>query len=159
MKTRNPTRQHGFTLLEVMIALVIFSIGLLGLAGLQARSLQSNTAAHYRTVAAVLAYDMADRLRANPAGVANGDYANLTAAPGAAPAPNCVTAACTPTEQAAYDYYEWTTLAANQLPDGFGTVTGAGNQYTITVMWNEERTNVANQDCNNLTCYQMVIEP
>ena len=149
----------GFTLLEVMIALVIFSIGLLGLAGLQARGLQSNSAAHYRTVAAILAYDMADRLRSNPTGVSNGAYNALTVAPGAAPAPNCVTAACTPDEQAAYDYYEWTTQAANQLPSGHGTVTGAGAQFTIIVMWNEDRTANANQNCNELTCYQLVVEP
>ena len=80
-------------------------------------------------------------------------------APTAAPAPNCVTASCTPTQQAAYDYYEWTTLAANQLPSGFGTVTGAGNQFTITVMWDEARTGATQQDCNNLYCYTLIVEP
>ncbi|HID48830.1 MAG TPA: type IV pilus modification protein PilV, partial [Chromatiales bacterium] len=72
-----PKPARGFTLLEVMIALVIFSIGLLGLAGLQARGLQSNTTAQYRTTAMILAYDMADRIRANSTGVAAGNYDDL----------------------------------------------------------------------------------
>ena len=66
-------KQRGFTLLEVMIALLIFSIGLLGLAGLQAGGLRSNNQAQLRTIAVIQAYDMADRIRANPRGVADGD--------------------------------------------------------------------------------------
>jgi len=158
MNMKQQHTPHGFTLLEVMIALVIFSIGLLGLAGLQARGLQSNTVAQYRSAAVILAYDMADRLRANPAGVANGDYNNRTTV-ASVPTANCVTAPCTPAQQADYDYYEWTSLAANQLPSGFGQVTGNGNQFTITVMWDENRTGATTQDCTNLTCYQLIVEP
>jgi type IV pilus assembly protein PilV len=55
----------GFTLLEVMVALLVFSIGLLGLAGLQASSLQNNKTADMRSVAIIAAHDMAERIRAN----------------------------------------------------------------------------------------------
>ncbi len=156
---------RGFTLLEVMIALVIFSVGLLGLAGLQSRSLQSNTTAQFRTMAVIEAYDMADRIRANPAGVANGNYDNLdTSTPTASS--TCLTAACTPQEIAELDYFEWVTNLQSLLPSGYGTVTGngAGSQFTITVMWDEERTGANGTACGNdptvdLKCYSLVFQP
>ncbi len=164
MTTRKPV--SGFTLLEVMIALVIFSVGLLGLAGLQARGLQSNTVAQFRTQAVILAYDMADRLRANPAGVANGRYDNLdNNAPVAGP--DCITNTCTEAEIADRDYFEWVTGIQNQLPSGHGTVTGngaAGTPFTVTVMWDEERTGAAGTGCSgdpnvDLECFTLVFQP
>ncbi len=156
---------RGFTLLEVMIALVIFSIGLLGLAGLQARGLQSNTVAQYRTLAIIQAYDMAERIRANPQGVAANLYDNLdNSAPTSGT--DCVTASCTPAQLAARDYYEWEMTNQQQLPSGHGTVTGAGagSQFSVTVMWDEERTGVTGTGCSgdptvDLKCYTLVFEP
>jgi type IV pilus modification protein PilV len=57
--------QHGFTLVEVLVTVVILAVGLLGLAGLQAVSMRNNHSAYERTQAVQLAYDMADRVRAN----------------------------------------------------------------------------------------------
>ena len=163
---RLPHHQSGFTLLEVMIALVIFSIGLLGLAGLQAGGLRSNTQAQFRTIATIQAYDMAERIRANPRGVEDGDY---NAFDDATPtAEDCISAACTAAEMATYDYYEWVTNTQNVLPSGHGTVTSAVNGptrlFTITVMWDEERTGVTGTGCSgdptvDLKCYALVIEP
>ncbi len=153
------TATAGFTLLEVMIALVIFSIGLLGLAGLQARGLQSNTVAQYRTMAVIQAYDMAERIRANPQGVANNDYDALDAAAGIAPAPNCVTASCNPDELAAHDYYEWQVSNAATMPSGYGTVQRLGSQFSITVRWDEARTNPSTKNCSTMKCYILVFEP
>ncbi len=59
-------RQYGFSLLEVLIALLVLSIGLLGLAGLQTLGLKFNMQSYQRTQAALLAYDIVDRMRANP---------------------------------------------------------------------------------------------
>ncbi|MDE1962228.1 MAG: type IV pilus modification protein PilV, partial [Xanthomonadaceae bacterium] len=56
---------HGFTLLEVLIALLIFSLGVLGMAGLLAVSVRTNHSAYLRTQATFLAQSMADRMRAN----------------------------------------------------------------------------------------------
>jgi type IV pilus assembly protein PilV len=67
--TKTP-RQHkisGFTLIEVLIAMLILSVGLLGLAGFQASSARNNTSAYNRSQATQLAYDLADRIRANAA--------------------------------------------------------------------------------------------
>jgi type IV pilus assembly protein PilV len=164
-KTR-PCLQSGFTLLEVMIALVIFSIGLLGLAGLQAGGLRSNTQAQFRTIATIQAYDMAERIRANPRGVEDGDY---NAFDDATPtAEDCISAACTAAEMATYDYYEWVTTTQNVLPSGHGIVSSnvinGVRLFTITVMWDEERTGVNGTGCSgdptvDLKCYALVIEP
>ena len=76
---RNGGREHahcrGTALLEVLIALVVFSLGMLGLAGLQTLSLQFNTSAYYRTQATTLAYGLADRMRANRQAALDGEYA------------------------------------------------------------------------------------
>ena len=66
---------NGFTLLEVLIALLIFSLGLMGLAGLLVVSVQTNHSAYLRTQASFLAQTMADRMRANILGVWNSNYA------------------------------------------------------------------------------------
>ena len=63
--------KRGFTLLEVMIALLIFSLGLMGLAGLLTTSVKTNHSAYLRTQAIFLAQGMADRMRANPLAVWN----------------------------------------------------------------------------------------
>jgi len=153
--------QSGFTLLEVMIAMVIFSIGLLGLAGLQARGIQSTSMSQGRSIAIIQAYDMADRIRANRAGITNGDYDAIAGIPAAV---DCISNQCTPTQLAAFDAFEWNTNNSNILPSGTGTVIANGAQFMITVMWNEERTGVAGTGCSgdltvDLKCYQMVIAP
>ena len=155
---------RGFTLLEVMIAMVIFSVGLLGLAGMQARGLQSNTTAQFRTIATIQAYDMADRIRANPRGIADGDYDAMGInIPGAV---NCFTANCTATQMARLDHHEWNTNNGNVLPSGRGTVAGAGagSRFTIIVMWDEDRTGALGTACGanpnvDWKCYRLVFEP
>ena len=60
------TKSRGFTLIEVLIALVILSVGLLGLAGLQIISLKNNQSTYARGQANLMAMDVIDRIRANP---------------------------------------------------------------------------------------------
>lgn len=67
-------RAKGFTLIEVLVSVVVFSIGLIGLASLQTLSLKHNNTSYLRSQAILLAQDMADRMRANSLAVANGDY-------------------------------------------------------------------------------------
>lgn len=66
--------QHGMTLIEVLVTLVIISVGLLGVAALQLTSLKSNQESYVRSQAAMLAADLLDRMRANQAGFLAGDY-------------------------------------------------------------------------------------
>lgn len=62
-----PLQQRGLTLVEVLVAVLVLSIGLLGLAALQGTSLQSSQAAYFRTQAINAAYEIADFTRANQA--------------------------------------------------------------------------------------------
>ena len=97
MKTKN---SRGFTLLEVLIALVIFSFGLLALAALMAKGLQYNTSALHRSYASSQAYDMADRMRANRLGIDAGNYEEVS---GAGSDPGCITSGCNPAQMAQYE--------------------------------------------------------
>jgi type IV pilus assembly protein PilV len=128
--------QSGFSLLEVLVAIIVLSLGLLGLAGLQAASLRNNQIAYYRAIATQQTYDMADRIRANQAGVAAGAYNNLAAI---IPAdPDCVTNTCTPALMATADQSQWNNNNARMLPAGAGTVVSdAGGGFNITITYTE----------------------
>lgn len=128
-------------MMEVLIALVILSIGLLGLAGLQATGLRYNHGAYLRTQATNAAYDMADRMRANLAGVMQNDYSAIGLPIPAIP--SCVTtnSPCSPAEMAQEDSHVWNTNNAMILPGGYGTVIKQPNgQYLITVTWTDGMT-------------------
>lgn len=139
----NSKKQKGFNLIEVMVSLVIFSIGLLGLAGLQQVGLKQNATAMQRTVAMSQAYDLFDRVRNNK----TTDYVAATAAS----TPNCVTAACNPAQIASYDVYEWSLAVANALPNGVGFITGTPTAYTVHVGWDEKRLGLTPTSCSPAT--------
>ena len=143
-------QQRGFTLIEAMIALVIFSVGLLGLAGMQMSGMQNNQSAILRTQAIQQSYDMAERIRANlgnatGAGV-GGAYNNLNSGN-----VSCVGNAGSCSTIATFDFADWYGITQNVLPSGTGSVTGravnngsglANNSrlFTITVGWLEPTT-------------------
>lgn len=146
-----PMKKHtGFTLVEVLIAVIIMAGGLLGLAGLQATSLKNNQSAYNRIKATQLAYDIADRMRANYTEAKKPGNKYVTISPATAAAvPECKTPpGCTPGKMAENDLYEWnqaidiTTNRSGGLPGATGTImiTGAsGNVVTITINWVENR--------------------
>ncbi len=122
-----PLDQKGMSLVEILVAIVILSVGLLGLAGLQANSLRASQGSLYRAQAAALAGDLAERMRTNL-----GDARNYSHALGdTPPAGSSVRAA---------DIADW--LARVQsLPGGQGAVAvdAAANRVTITVQWDDTR--------------------
>lgn len=150
----------GFTLLEVMIAMVIFAVGMLGLAGIQALSLESAHSSYSRSQAILLAYDMVDRMNANPtAGIA---YEITTGNTPGAPAPLCDAAACNNTQMASFDHWQWKTSLPNLLISGQGKIVNtAGDSYTITVYWDEDRTGATGTTtcppavATDLRCFQL----
>jgi type IV pilus assembly protein PilV len=156
-------RQQGFTLLEVLIALLVLSIGLLGLAALQTTGLRSNEMANMRTTSTMLAYDISDRMRANPQGITDGDYV-IDSAPVTGTIPNCTSADCTTAELATFDLNQWKT-AIGRLPGGTGEITqtaGPPLVHTITVRWDENRTSAKGTDCppqdsDDLRCFRLVL--
>lgn len=111
---------RGFTLVEVLVALLVLGVGLLGVAGLQSATLGLNHGSYLRSQATVLAQDMVDRMRANPRATANGDYDEAGA--GASTATCEQAAGCTTQQMAAHDIAEWQAALGNELPDGEGVV-------------------------------------
>ena len=125
--------QHGFTLLEVLVAILVVAGGLLGLAALMNASLRNNQSANAQTQAVWLAYDMLDRLRADrvnalaPIG-ANYNVAFVSASSSSAAFPKA-------------QVTEWKNLLAANLPVGDGKVlvTPATREVTVVVQWNDAR--------------------
>lgn len=147
---------NGFTLLEVLIATVVLAFGLLGLAGLQATSLRNNQSAYNRSQATQLAYDIADRMRANVAG--KDTYTTGTATTTA----DCLTTAgCTKEAMAENDLKEWNDAITATLPGGQGIVclddtpndgttdasacSGTGDTYAIKIWWDDDHSGAAGQ--------------
>ncbi|MDY6943855.1 MAG: type IV pilus modification protein PilV [Pseudomonadota bacterium] len=133
-KGETPQRQRGFTLFEVLIALLILSVGLLGVAGIQLFGVRFQQNAYFRSQASVIAYDMIDRIRANSD--AAGDYVMATPQSANSASPGCTGSACTPSQLATADITGWRN-ALMQLPGATGQVTQAGNVYTVRVDWTE----------------------
>ncbi len=155
-------KNSGFTLIEVLIATLVLAVGLLGLAGLQAVSIKNNLSAYNRSQATQLAYDMADRMRANKNEsvdpttgnvIAAGTY--LTMAPTAAVVQaSCATVTgCTAAQMAQNDLFQWNAALTNTLPSGTGTITvvSATRVFTITVSWDDNRDGAVNASDPNFS--------
>jgi type IV pilus assembly protein PilV len=113
------SRTRGFSLLEVLIAVLVFSFGLLGIAAMVLTSMRGTHTAQLHTQATFLAQWIADAMRANPTGVMAGNYDG----PGlSALATNCNIANCAPATLALRDREVWGTMLARALPSGQGTV-------------------------------------
>lgn len=131
---------RGFSLVEVLVALVVLSVGMLGIAALYVESLRSGNTAQLRTQAVALASDMADRIRANRQGGVSYTKAftdvgalNVACNPGGA--------GCVPAVMAGHDISQWNTAVTGQLAGaqcsiGVDTTT-IPNTYTITIQWSE----------------------
>lgn len=170
--------QHGFTLLEVLIALLILSIGLLGLAALQTTGLRSNQMANMRTLATQAAYDITDRMRANELAMGvdrdpdtgivtyvagNDSYIITRTAADPVPTVDCTTNECTPAQLATFDLSQWRNRVS-QLPGGKSEITGPAGavfEHTVIVYWDQNRTGATGTNCpplsdDDLRCIRLV---
>jgi len=141
--------QSGFTLLEVLIALLVMSIGLLGIGKMMIMSARANDSAYMRSQATALGYTILDAMRANrQAAIVQGYDTALGVFPGPVACGTTVAAACNSGQQAQNDLAQWGTSLAAQLPGGVGSVTtdatakdaltGAANiTATVTVQWTD----------------------
>jgi len=148
-KNARNIKNKGFTLIEVLIALLVLSIGLLGVAALQAKSQQFSRNAYLNTQATVIAHDMLERVRANPDGLKSGFYNN----PATTQQTACYSVTgCNSQQMAQNDMFEWADDIANKLPTGKAVICidstqddgiadapacdGVGSIYAVKVWWN-----------------------
>lgn len=138
----SPRQNTGFTLIEVLIALFVLAIGLLGMATLMMNSMQSSQGASQRSAATVSAYDLAERLRANrtQAAVANSPYAGN---PAAAALPLCFTdlantTGCNAADTAALDRAQWWANLQVNIPGAAATVQQVNTTtFCLVIFWQE----------------------
>lgn len=136
-KYQRPLRRDlGVSMVEVLVAVVVLSIGLLGLAGLQASGMRVGQSSIYRSQAAQLSYDMIDRMRVNIANTAA--YSHNLSLTGGVPT-SCAAAPVTAAEVAQCDLQDWR-RRLQTLPGGTGSVdVSLAPQVTIIVQWDDTR--------------------
>jgi len=148
----------GFTLIEVLIAIVIMAIGLLGIATMQIVGLKNNQASYYRGQATNLANEFADILRANQTQVrankfgtpaADGvDYTTATTLTAATSA--CTTTAgCSTAQMADTVLINWQKKVQTSLRQGIATSERTGNIYTVTIYWADDLTKTVADDAGS----------
>lgn len=133
-------KEAGFTLVEVLVAVLVLSIGILGMIALESKVMRDNQSAYYRSQATILIYDMIDTMRANR----SVDYASIIPSSAASdcvtysddlPAGNC----SNKTEVAKKHYSDWKNQASLILPLGDGAISLSSSVYTVTVTWDDNR--------------------
>jgi type IV pilus assembly protein PilV len=130
-----PNAGAGMTLVEILVTLVILSTGLLAVAHLQIAALRNNQSAYLATLAAQQAQDLAERMRANPAGLAATAYATSGVA---SVQTDCDSTDCTPEALASYDLARWSAAIQRLLPEGTGLVSDLGQGfYLVAVRWRD----------------------
>jgi type IV pilus assembly protein PilV len=134
-------RQNGFSLLEMMIAVLIMSFGVAGAALLMAATIQYNKSTQYQMVAQQIANQLAESMRANTDGFMADAYAKadtFSSSNTAASVPSCaVSAACTIGEIASIDKAKTANALVQSLPGGDFNVQRNGNRADIWIMWLE----------------------
>lgn len=118
--------QRGFSMVEVMVSVVVLSIGLLGMAALQARSLQENRGAYLRSQGSILAYDILERIRSNSDAAKAGGYDISLGQRKFSSA----------SAMATTDLKDWVANLTSLLPSGDGSIDcdSSGN-CTVIVQW------------------------
>ena len=138
--------QHGISLIEVLVTLVIVAGGLLGTAGLMIYSMKLNKSGEFRTQAVLAASDLFERMEANKVAAVNGSYivASNTSTVTTA-ATNCSNAACNAASLANYDLNQWGTTVVSTLPQASWSVTspaaGSPRAYTVVINWTDRSSN------------------
>lgn len=167
-------KQRGFSLIEALVAFLILSVGLLGIASLQMISLKAGKTAELRTIAVIKAEEIMERIRNNQESVLS--YASLAGDLGvdnncndAAGTPNI----CNPAQMASDDIFNWKDDLKTSLPDNAGTTaeidvvaptpgTNPTATVIVTISWEERNPETQTMDkmsystsaqvCTDRTC-------
>ncbi|MBD3609669.1 MAG: type IV pilus modification protein PilV [Gammaproteobacteria bacterium] len=151
----------GFTLMEVMVALLISAISLLGLAALQGTARTHIEITRQYTAANQLAQELIENMRANPVGMRDGHYNNInTAQPPTGVSGDFCSAGCTPANIATIDSLRWSESISNTevLRQGTGITMVDAGRIIVTIMWSGDLQRVkepkgkTSLDCSVLEC-------
>lgn len=130
-------KNYGFGMIEVLVALIVFASGVLGIATMQLNGLGLLSNSNAMNIAVISASDMADRMRANPLGVEAGYYDNLKGDTAA----SCESV-CTPAQAALFDAYSVKKqLSQNLISPQLEVINASNNLYTINISWQEKAKN------------------
>lgn len=149
---RRKNSQHGVSLIESLVAIVVMSLGILGILGVQMRTLADTQTSVRRAQAVRLIDDLSERLSVNPNALSNiNNYPTAFGATPATPARNCATTPCSNSELAAYDLSQWKQSVKNTLPASDAAVfladadTNINNrrQLGIMISWRENERDTA----------------
>lgn len=149
--------QQGVTLVEAMIALLVISIGLLGIASLQLTAMNQNASSLNHSQAVWYAYNMSDRIRANLSEFDSYDGIDTSNAY----AQDCASGPCSTAEMITADAADWAAMVGN-LPGGRGIIASNADGLLVTVMWDDEGTGATGTACGSdpsvdLTCYTLTV--
>jgi len=149
-------------MIEVLVTVLILAVGVLGVAAMQVTTYQNLSVSHSASIAAMVAEDFSERMRANGA-EALADTYNHSADPGEAYT-DCIANVCSTSQLAGYDVGTWWEELGANLPLGRGQVArnGGTNTFTLTVRWDEDRSGSTGTNCPRLSaadleCYQIEI--
>lgn len=138
-----PPPQRGITLIESLVAIVVMALGILGILGVQMRTLTDTQAGVRRAQAIRLIEDLGERLQSNPDALNN--LSKYTEKP--ASSDDCASTACAPDRLATYDIKQWHTSVTNALPGSQAIVfipQGGPRQLGVLIGWNENRYDKSN---------------
>lgn len=176
-------QQQGLSLIEVLISLVVVAIGLLGVAGLQATASQANYIAYQYSMAARLAENLAESMRANRVGLLENAYELGLGNTPSAPPVDCARATCTPGQLGRWQLADWHAMLAppttphgttqpslmNALPRAMASVTCEApctdrSLRLITILWDATRSGATGTGCNpdnpnDLQCLRLIALP
>lgn len=175
--------QAGISLIEVLVALVVIAIGLLGVVGLQLTGVQGNYLSYQYLQASASAQSLSDLMQGNKAAVLDGDYLLAAGTVPATPATNCLETACSPRDQAIWDLaVAYRTISGHDfgaaIPDlgPVGVLSGAAlsvlcsgacgddDARLITIYWDSDRGGADGYGCDpnndeDLKCFRLPHNP
>jgi type IV pilus assembly protein PilV len=170
-------RQKGFSLLEAMIAFAVISIGLLGIAKMQAVSINSTKNSNSRSIAALESASIASAMFANQSYWRNGtppatltvNKAVISDATLSANTQDCAAGLCTPSQLASFDLRDWGTTLAALLPAGTGQINcaqpaGGPVSCNVQILWQEKlvasnKATVAASNAPTTLTFALLVEP
>ncbi len=122
--------QPGFSLVEVLVAALILGVGLMGILGLQVRSIQFNQQAYYYSQANILLQDISERMRTN-----KGASARYRTEIGQelSGSENCASSSCSSQQIAAWDLEDWKNHVKRALPNGDAKISAVSGGVVVTV--------------------------